>query len=109
MPISVCARGTRLTKQGLGFPQYLNDDVIIPGLVRLGYAPEELLAALEADFAGYEDLRRQLMAYPKMGNNEDSVDAKAALLMENLSGCWTVCKTIAAASSARGREVRWNM
>ncbi len=216
-PLSVCARGTRLTKQGLGFPQYLNDDVIIPGLVRLGYvpedaenysvaacwepiipaygaevpnlgalnypktvntalkrgltvsenfdelmgfvkeemrneaagliesanryspprdpflslflrpcievgrtygdggakynnygfhgvgiataadsleaveravfwdkivSPEELLAALEADFAGYEDLRRQLMAYPKMGNNEDSVDAKAALLME---------------------------
>ncbi|MBQ8742076.1 MAG: pyruvate formate-lyase [Clostridia bacterium] len=28
--------GTRLTKRGLGFPQYCNDDVIIPGLVKLG-------------------------------------------------------------------------
>lgn len=27
----------QLTKQGLGFPQYSNDDVVIPGLVRLGY------------------------------------------------------------------------
>jgi len=33
--------GTKLTKQGLGFPQYLNDDVIIPGLIKLGYAPED--------------------------------------------------------------------
>lgn len=29
--------GTRLTKAGLGFPQYSNDDVVIPGLVSLGY------------------------------------------------------------------------
>ncbi len=29
--------GTRLTKAGLGFPQYSNDDVVIPGLVELGY------------------------------------------------------------------------
>ncbi len=28
---------TRLTKQGLGFPQYSNDDVVVPGLVKLGY------------------------------------------------------------------------
>ena len=30
-------KGTRLTAQGLGFPQYLNDDVVIPGLIDLGY------------------------------------------------------------------------
>ena len=29
-----------LTKKGLGFPQYLNDEVIIPGLVKAGYALE---------------------------------------------------------------------
>ncbi len=29
--------GTRLTARGLGFPQYSNDDVVIPGLMRLGY------------------------------------------------------------------------
>ena len=28
---------TKLTKKGLGFPQYCNDDVVIPGLVKLGY------------------------------------------------------------------------
>ena len=28
---------TELTKCGLGFPQYSNDDVVIPGLVALGY------------------------------------------------------------------------
>ena len=36
-PLSLYERGTRLTKQGLGFPQYSNDDVVIPGLVKLGY------------------------------------------------------------------------
>lgn len=29
--------GTHMTKQGLGFPQYSNDDVVIDGLCRLGY------------------------------------------------------------------------
>lgn len=29
--------GTELTKQGLGFPQYSNDEVVIPGLVASGY------------------------------------------------------------------------
>lgn len=29
--------GTLLTKQGLGFPQYSNDDVVIPALVDMGY------------------------------------------------------------------------
>lgn len=32
--------GTKLTKEGLGFPQYSNDDVVIPGLVKLGYSLE---------------------------------------------------------------------
>ena len=30
--------GTELTKEGLGFPQYSNDDIIIPGLTEKGYA-----------------------------------------------------------------------
>ncbi len=33
--------GTHLTKAGLGFPQYSNDDIIIPGLVKLGYELED--------------------------------------------------------------------
>ncbi len=33
--------GTLLTKQGLGFPQYSNDDVVIPALMDMGYAEED--------------------------------------------------------------------
>lgn len=33
--------GTKLTKVGLGFPQYSNDDVVIPGLLSKGYSPED--------------------------------------------------------------------
>ena len=35
--------GTQLTKAGLGFPQYCNDDIIVPGLVKLGYDYEDAL------------------------------------------------------------------
>ncbi len=30
-------KATHLTKAGLGFPQYCNDDVVVPGLIKLGY------------------------------------------------------------------------
>lgn len=216
-PLSLYERATRLTKQGLGFPQYSNDDIVIPGLIELGYceedardytvaacwefiipgygadvpnigtmnfpiaieratkkylastksynefllhvkqeivaecesvmaskntvteepnallslfllpclekgrdfsefsakynnygmhgagistaadsleaieraifidkivSPEELVLALEANFNGYEQLQKQLLAYPKMGNNEASVDQKASFIMD---------------------------
>lgn len=40
-PLSTYILGTQLTKQGLGFPQYSNDDVVIPGLMELGYEKED--------------------------------------------------------------------
>ncbi len=40
-PLRLYELGSELTKAGLGFPQYSNDDVVIPGLVNLGYAPED--------------------------------------------------------------------
>lgn len=40
-PISIFEKGTELTKAGLGFPQYSNDDVVIKGLERLGYDYED--------------------------------------------------------------------
>lgn len=40
-PQSVYELGTQLTRQGLGFPQYSNDDVVIPGLTALGYSLED--------------------------------------------------------------------
>ena len=40
-PLSLFILGTELTKLGLGFPQYENDDIAIPGLMRLGYAQRD--------------------------------------------------------------------
>jgi len=36
-PAKIYELGTELTKVGLGFPQYSNDDVVVEGLVKLGY------------------------------------------------------------------------
>lgn len=33
--------GSRLTAKGLGFPQYSNDDVVVPGLIAHGYEPQD--------------------------------------------------------------------
>ena len=40
-PAERFTEATELTKAGLGFPQYSNDDVVIPALISLGYAPED--------------------------------------------------------------------
>ena len=40
-PLEVFEKGSELTKIGLGFPQYSNDDVVIPSLVEKGYSPED--------------------------------------------------------------------
>ena len=47
--------------------------------------PNELIAALDADFNGYEDLRAKLLSYPKMGNNDDAPDSLAGFLMDTYS------------------------
>ena len=36
-PIEIYELGSRLTKAGLGFPQYSNDDIVTEGLKKLGY------------------------------------------------------------------------
>jgi len=35
--LEILKEAAKLTRRGLGFPQYSNDDVVIPGLVNLGY------------------------------------------------------------------------
>ena len=40
-PVETYVLGSELTKAGLGFPQYSNDDVVIDGLVKLGYDRED--------------------------------------------------------------------
>lgn len=39
--LDLLSLATELTRIGLGFPQYSNDDVVIPALVSHGYAPED--------------------------------------------------------------------
>lgn len=40
-PKEIYELGSELTKIGLGFPQYSNDDIVIPGLIRKGYSEED--------------------------------------------------------------------
>ncbi len=40
-PLSQYVRGTELTRQGLGFPQYSNDDVVIKALKNWGYDEQD--------------------------------------------------------------------
>ena len=40
-PLDIFELGSKLTRRGLGFPQYNNDDVVIPGLIRKGYSPQD--------------------------------------------------------------------
>lgn len=40
-PIETYILGTKLTERGLGFPQYSNDDVVIKGLIDLGYSEKD--------------------------------------------------------------------
>lgn len=40
-PLEIYEFGTELTSKGLGFPQYLNDDVVIPCLKHWGYQDED--------------------------------------------------------------------
>lgn len=50
--------------------------------------PSDLLAALDADFEGWEDLRRQLLQAPKYGNDDPVADGMAAQVHEQ------VCSTV---------------
>jgi Pyruvate-formate lyase len=42
-PLNIYKMATQLTKQGLGFPQYANDDIVIDGLVKLGYEYDDAI------------------------------------------------------------------
>jgi formate C-acetyltransferase len=40
-PIELYDKGSEMTKQGLGFPQYANDDVVVEAMKRWGYTEED--------------------------------------------------------------------
>lgn len=55
--------------------------------------PEELLAALRADFSGYEKLLKQMTSAPKFGNDDDYVDLIAADIYALLCDIMTSIKS----------------
>lgn len=66
-PLELFEKGSELTKIGLGFPQYSNDDIVIPGLVRKGYSHED--ACDYAVAACWEFI------IPKLGMDIPNIDA----------------------------------
>ena len=57
-------------------------------------APAALLAALRADFAGYEPLRQMLLhAAPKYGNDQAEVDEVAAAVARHFIGVMDRCRS----------------
>ena len=48
------------------------------------YTMAQLLAALKADFVGYEDLRADLLRSPKFGNDRDDVDGIYAAITDHI-------------------------
>ena len=66
-PLEIFRLGTELTAKGLGFPQYANDDVVIPALERWGYAPE--------DARDYTVAACWELLIPGCGLDSDDIDA----------------------------------
>ncbi|MDE5896723.1 MAG: pyruvate formate lyase family protein, partial [Clostridia bacterium] len=66
-PMRVYELGTELTKKGLGFPQYTNDDVAIPALERLGYS--------HADACSYVTAACWELIIPKYGADVANIAA----------------------------------
>ena len=66
-PLEIYELGTELTKEGLGFPQYANDDVVLPALERWGYEPE--------DARDYSCAACWEFIVPGIGMDIDNIDA----------------------------------
>lgn len=84
-PIEIYELGTRLTRLGLGFPQYENDDVAIPGLIKLGYS--------EADARNYAMAACWEFIIPAKGMEIPNIGALPfanivdAVIREKLTSC----------------------
>lgn len=85
-PLSVYEQGTELTRKGLGFPQYSNDDVVIPGLLKRGYALE--------DARDYTVAACWEFIIPGYGMDIPNIDAVnfPALVNEAVCSCLAECR-----------------
>ena len=91
------ARGRNMHAGGARYYDYGGTHLALPnvadGLYAIKYAvydqkictAAELVAALRADFVGYERLQAKLRAIPKYGTDNDDVDALAAQLFSDFS------------------------
>ena len=103
-PMSRLELATELTKKGLGFPQYCNDDIIIPGLIKLGYAPED---ACDYTVAACWELIIPNKSFDIP--NIDTVNFPRAIekaVNERLSGCKDFDEFFAAAKECVSEECR---
>lgn len=85
-PLEIFEKGSELTKIGLGFPQYSNDDIVIPGLVRKGYS--------HADACDYAVAACWEFIIPKLGMEIVNIDALSLAecvltCVPKLNGCNT--------------------
>ncbi len=101
---------THLTKAGLGFPQYSNDDVVIPALVKLGYDYEDAVDYTVAacwefiiPFVGADIANISALSFPKAVDNAlhsslnkcDSYDDFFNTVIREINGeCDSICNNI---------------
>ncbi len=103
-PLEVYELGTQLTRLGLGFPQYENDDVAVPGLVALGYDPEDARDYVVA--ACWEFI------IPGKGADIPNIGALPfanvvdAVIREHLAGCETMEELLSGVEKAIFAAVR---
>lgn len=87
-PIKVYELGAELTKKGLGFPQYTNDDIAVPALERWGYSHE--------DAVGYTIAACWELIIPGVGADVANIGALSfakvidKALKEDLQNCRTM-------------------
>jgi len=85
----VCAGGARYNLTGCivaGLPNVINSLAAIRECAfrARAFSLAEVIAALRGDFAGHDEIRRQLLAAPKWGNGDERVDDLATTLTEML-------------------------
>jgi len=109
-PDHIFALCSELTKAGLGFPQYSNDDVVIPGLIGCGYAPEDAVEYTVAacwEFiipgVGRDVANIGALSIPKMvdiclhrdlRNCTDMAQFRACLREQIRRGCEEICQKV---------------